>query len=621
VAALLLTGCSGDGGSEPRTPGAPGASPTDSLDPLPVEIPDGLRPYYEQELSWRDCGVPGFQCATLTAPLDYGDIDPADDLQLAVARVRAKDQSERIGSLLVNPGGPGASAIDYLQGYAGLGFPAPVRERYDMVALDARGTGRSEPVECLTDAEMDAFTLVDRTPDDEAEAEELVAAFTAFGESCLRRSGRLLEHISTEDSARDLDLLRAVLGDERLHYYGASYGTQLGAVYAGLYPTRVGRLVLDAAVDPRLSTLERDREQAGGFETAFEAFLADCVAQGGCPLTEAGDLTRLFAELDERPLPTGEERPLTESLALTGVAGALYSAQLWPQLRNALDAAQDGDGAPLLALADRYHDREPDGAYGTIMYAFPAISCLDAPAALEDPDAVRAELGVTVNDVVLAVASKGFRDLLDSRGEPVEDRTLRTLVPVSVRRPGERGVYNNRVSAVVASLPVDLADPMERLDAVRSQMDGLKESKQAVAGDVLTSLSGFAPPLLLALGSRLMIRAPQLSIHTGTTNVPGPQHPVQTLGCRLLESFPYVPLIGQVRIVVAIFSYDGGLYFGVTGDAETASDIDVLTAGVERGMSELVGLVPAPTEANRSRTKAAKPQKPQATAGPTERRA
>jgi diacylglycerol O-acyltransferase / wax synthase len=231
---------------------------------------------------------------------------------------------------------------------------------------------------------------------------------------------------------------------------------------------------------------------------------------------------------------------------------------------------------------------------------------------LSDVKAVRAELGGTVNDVVLAVVSKGFRDLLDSRSEPVEDRTLRTLVPVSVRRPGERGVYNNRVSAVVASLPVDLADPMERLDAVRSQMDGLKESKQAVAGDVLTSLSGFAPPLLLALGSRLMIRAPQLSIHTGTTNVPGPQHPVQTLGCRLLESFPYVPLIGQVRIVVAIFSYDGGLYFGVTGDAETASDIDVLTAGVERGMSELVALVAA---------KATKPKKPQATAGPTERRA
>lgn len=391
VAALLLTGCFGDGGS-PSARGPSGASPSDSLDPLPEEVPEDLLPYYEQELSWRGCGVPGFQCATLTAPLDYTDVDPAEDLQLAVARVRAPDSAGRIGSLLVNPGGPGASAIDFLQGYAGLGFPEPVRERYDMVALDARGTGRSEPVECLSDAEMDEFTQVDRTPDDEAEAEELFAAVTAFGEGCRERSGRLLEHISTEDSARDLDLLRAVLGDGRLHFYGASYGTQLGAVYAELYPERVGRLVLDAAVDPRLSTLERDREQAGGFETAFRAFLADCTARADCPLTEAEDLSRLFAELDAEPLPTGEERRLTESLALTGVAQALYAPSLWPRLRAALAAAADGDGGPLLELADSYHDREPDGTYGTIMFAFPAISCLDAPPAVREPDDVRAEL-------------------------------------------------------------------------------------------------------------------------------------------------------------------------------------------------------------------------------------
>jgi diacylglycerol O-acyltransferase len=223
---------------------------------------------------------------------------------------------------------------------------------------------------------------------------------------------------------------------------------------------------------------------------------------------------------------------------------------------------------------------------------------------LSDVKAVRAELGGTVNDVVLTIVTRGFRDLLESRGEPVEDRTVRTMVPVSVRRSDERGVYNNRVSAVLASLPIGLTGPQERLDAVRRQMDGLKQSKQAVAGDVLTSLSGFAPPLLLALGSRLMIRAPQLSLHTGTTNVPGPQHTVQTLDRRLLESFPYVPLIGQVRVVVAIFSYDGGLYFGVTGDADSAADVDVLTVGIESGMSELLSLVSPPAQAKRSRAKA-----------------
>ncbi|WP_130799922.1 alpha/beta hydrolase [Streptomyces otsuchiensis] len=396
AAAVLLSGCTttddAGGGASP-SPSDPGFEPTAGLEPIPDDIPEEMLSYYEQELSWRDCGVAGFQCATLTAPLDYGAIDDSEDLQLTVSRKRATGpRDERIGALLVNPGGPGASAIDYLQGHAGVGFPEPVRARYDMVAMDPRGTGRSEPVECLSGPQMDAFTQVDRTPDDEDEEEALVEALTEFGEGCRASSGRLLEHISTEDSARDLDLLRAVLGDTQLHYYGASYGTQLGATYADLFPERSGRLVLDAAVDPRLSTLERDREQAAGFETAFQSFLADCGNQSDCPLDGAADLQELFEELDARPLQTGEDRPLTESLATTGVAQALYSPMLWAPLRDALNAAADGDGAPLLALADSYHDREPAGSYGTIMFAFPAISCLDAPAALEDPDAVREEL-------------------------------------------------------------------------------------------------------------------------------------------------------------------------------------------------------------------------------------
>jgi WS/DGAT/MGAT family acyltransferase len=206
---------------------------------------------------------------------------------------------------------------------------------------------------------------------------------------------------------------------------------------------------------------------------------------------------------------------------------------------------------------------------------------------------VRSTLGGTVNDVVLTVVAGGLRDLLEQRGEAVEDRSIRALVPVSVRTPGERGVYNNRVSAMFAELPVGLADPAARLAKVREQMDGLKESKQAVAGDVLTSLSGFAPPMLLALGGRLAARSPSLGVQTGVTNVPGPQQPLGTLGRRLLESYPYVPVIGNVRISIAIFSYDGGLYFGVTGDWDSSSDIDILTAGVESSMADLLGAVPA----------------------------
>jgi WS/DGAT/MGAT family acyltransferase len=207
---------------------------------------------------------------------------------------------------------------------------------------------------------------------------------------------------------------------------------------------------------------------------------------------------------------------------------------------------------------------------------------------LSDVKTVRGVLGGTVNDVVLTLVAGGLRDLLEKRGEEVEGRTVRALVPVSVRLPSERGVYNNRVSAMFASLPVGIVDPRERLRVVQRQMDILKRSKQAVAGDVLTSLSGFAPPMLLALGGRVAARSPTLGVQTGVTNVPGPQQPLHTLGRRLLESFPFVPLIGNVRISIAIFSYDGGLYFGVTGDYDSSSDIDVLTGGVEEAMRQLL---------------------------------
>jgi WS/DGAT/MGAT family acyltransferase len=212
-----------------------------------------------------------------------------------------------------------------------------------------------------------------------------------------------------------------------------------------------------------------------------------------------------------------------------------------------------------------------------------------AHARLEDVKRVRKSLGGTVNDVVLAIVTNGFRDLLIERGEQVGPRRkVRTMVPVSVRRPGERGIYNNRVSAVFVRLPVGIDDPAERLAVIRAEMDEIKSSGQAVAGDVLAQLSGFAPPLLLALGSRAMTRSARLNMDTATTNVPGPQRPVHALGRRLLESYPYVPIAGTIRIVVAIFSYDGGLYFGVTGDRDHAADVDVLTSGIETGLQDLL---------------------------------
>jgi pimeloyl-ACP methyl ester carboxylesterase len=374
---LLVSGCTtgGPSVSESEAPGAAGRSAPSAA----------LAPYYGQKLDWRECGVPNFECATMKAPLDYAKPE-GEAIKLAVSRVKATGPGKRLGSLLVNPGGPGGSAVGYLQAYAGIGYPAPVRARYDMVAVDPRGVARSEPVECLTGPEMDKYTQVDQTPDDTAEADKLEQAYENFAAGCEKRSGKVLPHVSTMEAARDMDVLRAVLGDEKLNYVGASYGTFLGATYAELFPDRTGRLVLDGAMDPALPARELNRDQTAGFETAFK--------QAECPLGKksvadaTARLKDFFAKLDASPVPTGEDRELGESLATTGVIAAMYDDGAWPQLRSALAAAQDGDGAPLLAMADSYYEREADGSYANLMFANAAVNCLDLPAAFKSPDAV-----------------------------------------------------------------------------------------------------------------------------------------------------------------------------------------------------------------------------------------
>ncbi|MFF4328235.1 alpha/beta hydrolase [Streptomyces sp. NPDC001591] len=387
AAGLLLSGC---------TSGSPGVA---SASAEPSAVPSALRRYYEQKLSWRDCGVQGFQCATMKAPLDYAHPGSGQDVDIAVARRTATGPGKKLGSLVVNPGGPGGSGIGYLQAYAGIGYPAPVRARYDMVSFDPRGVSRSSPVECLAGPAMDRFTQVDQTPDDQAERARLVAAFKEFAAGCEQRSARILPHVSTVDAARDMDLLRAVLGDQKLNYVGASYGTFLGATYADLFPARVGRLVLDGAMDPSRPALELNRDQTAGFDTAFRSFARDCAKQADCPLgqgtpqAQGQRLKEFFRKLDAQPVPSGDQgRPLGESLATTGVIAALYDESAWPQLRQALGDAMNGDGAALLALADSYYERDADGKYANLMFANAAVNCLDQPAAFSGPEAVDAAL-------------------------------------------------------------------------------------------------------------------------------------------------------------------------------------------------------------------------------------
>ncbi|MFE6049493.1 alpha/beta hydrolase [Kitasatospora sp. NPDC056446] len=432
AAGLLAGGCSSGPSGAPRaassdsagsgTPSAPGTAPgVTPLEPLPAAVPAALAPYYAQRPVWRPCDG-AFECTTFRVPLDYD--HPADgELTLAAARAPAEpatagsgsgsgagaaasgaatagagagagSQDPRLGSLLLNPGGPGGSAIEYLESAART-YDHGVRARYDLVGLDPRGVGRSSPVTCLSGDRMDAFTAVDLTPGDQRGIDALVAADKEFAEGCRRRAGAALGHLSTVEAARDMDVLRALLGDERLNFVGKSYGTFLGATYAGLFPSRVGRLVLDGAMDPALDSMAGNRTQAGGFETAWAAFAKDCVKREDCPLgrteQQAGEqLTALFATVRGTSLPTTDNgRRLTESQATTGVIEAMYADFLWPKLRTALTDARAGDGTGLLKLSDAYYGREADGSYPNLMFANTAVNCLDLPAPFRGPEDVQ----------------------------------------------------------------------------------------------------------------------------------------------------------------------------------------------------------------------------------------
>ncbi len=355
--------------------------------------PAGLERFYSQQPEWDDCDD-GNLCTWVEVPLDYEQPD-GETLRLRVLDVPATGEAE--GRIVVNPGGPGGSGVDFATQIASA-FGDDVRERYDVVGVDPRGVGASEPaVDCLDDAGMDAWIATDATPDDDAEREALDAANRTFGEGCVQRSGELADHVTTEEAARDLDVVRAVLGDETLSYYGASYGTQLGATYADLFPDKVGRLVLDGAVDPALPPVEGAAGQNQGFQRALTAYLEDCTSGDECPLGDDVDAAQqelgdLVEALDADPIRVGD-RELTQTQAIYGVAVTLYDRASWPYLTQALDALRQGRGDVLLMLSDLYFERGADGSYASnSQEAFTAISCLDATGAapLSDDEVVAA---------------------------------------------------------------------------------------------------------------------------------------------------------------------------------------------------------------------------------------
>ncbi|MFJ8470776.1 alpha/beta hydrolase [Kitasatospora sp. NPDC094011] len=418
----------GTGGTTAPAATSPAATPT----PKPKgEADPALKAFYGQQITWTDCpadpkaaqakiDTSGMQCGKLHVPLDYT-APAADAIDLALIKYGAADHGKRIGSLMVNPGGPGASGVEMVK-YGAKDFEGALHDRFDVIGFDPRGTGDSSPVSCYDDKQLDEANQTD-TPDDPAQRKAAhVKQSTDHAAACQAKSGKLLPFVGTRNTARDLDVLRAVVGDRKLNYLGISYGTYLGALYAEEFPQNTGRLILDGAVDPAEDTLDHGIDQQVGFEKSFERFAADCVENHAaeCPLgkdkTKAAKKAADFLDgLHDNPLTTKDGRKLGRDMAWTGVISLLYGDETtsWQYLRNSLGWAMMRDkGDYLMAFADDYNGRDQNGHYSPMDEANTAISCADAARPAPTPEHAKQAV-----DRLLAEAP------LLSKGATVDDYT------------------------------------------------------------------------------------------------------------------------------------------------------------------------------------------------------
>jgi pimeloyl-ACP methyl ester carboxylesterase len=362
IAALLITACSRN--SPPTVAKTPPSTPSAST------------------VVWSGCGG-GFECGTIQVPLDYSHPGGAT-IGIAVARKPATDPAGRIGSVLTNPGGPGASGIQFLRGEASI--MTNLNRHFDLVGFDPRGIGQSAPVRCADGPQEDAFNALDSVLDDPQEKQVAIQADKDFAAGCAQRSGNVLPFLDTPSAARDLDVMRAALGDAKLTYLGFSYGTYLGEHYAHLFPTHVRALALDGVIDPTLSANDMLLAQVVGFERNLQAFLADCKARRSaatpCQYAQSGDpatkLNALMQRIDANPMPVGS-RMLTRGLAVIGVLTPLYDESTWTYLDQGLSLADQGNGTLLLEFADLYLGRNSNGTYDNQTDANNAVNCLDHP--------------------------------------------------------------------------------------------------------------------------------------------------------------------------------------------------------------------------------------------------
>ncbi|WP_280384481.1 alpha/beta fold hydrolase [Nocardia wallacei] len=353
-----------------------------------------LQRFYDQRLSFEPCpgyattaadekafaSNPAFQCARVQVPLDYD--DPAGRTA-QIALLKAPARGKPMGSLLLNPGGPGGPGMSMAAVASKTWATSPVTEKFDLIGFDPRGVGASTPaVDCFTDADIDAgdaltSVAVGAGTWTEQDTRGLV-------DRCAGRSGGrdVLAHVGTRDAARDMDILRAALGDEKLTYFGQSYGTRLGAVYAEMFPRTVRAMVLDGAIDPRAGTVERRVAQFTSFQRSFDAMAADCATRPDCPLgTDPGRATEKFQSivrpLLDRPITAADGRRLDFDGAYGAVTAGLYDSAAWPAITKGIAEIAAGRGDTLLALGDAFAGRGPDGRYGNFNEANYAINCMD----------------------------------------------------------------------------------------------------------------------------------------------------------------------------------------------------------------------------------------------------
>ena len=376
VVAVTLTACSAPVVPEPSK--------------APEVVPAEYAPFYEQSLEWTDCHD-GMQCASATAPLDWA--EPAGDtISLALVR-HPSSGSKKLGSLFVNPGGPGASGVNFIADSLDYAVSADVQKNYDVIGFDPRGVGASTAVVCVdTPTQLDEYlfapyTTTRNTPEWFTERQVSSEAFAA---GCAQRTGDLLAHVDTVSAAHDLDMLRAVVGDRELNYLGYSYGTLLGAIYAENFPGNVGRMVLDGALDPASSSFEVNLTQSVGFENALRAYLADCLAGSDCPFSGSVDsamtqVGELLASLETAPLTASDGRVLGADAMLTAIIAPLYDKAAWSFLSEVFTGVSKGDADQAFEAVDWYYNRNDDGTYAdNSTEAFIAINCLDYPVS-SDP--------------------------------------------------------------------------------------------------------------------------------------------------------------------------------------------------------------------------------------------